>query len=75
MSVNEGDAAIFTVTVDGGVITQDLTVNYTVKGTATAGIDYAAPTPNLSDHTGGLHERQACRFPRSRTLCSTTARR
>ncbi|MCY4137826.1 MAG: autotransporter domain-containing protein, partial [Rhodobacteraceae bacterium] len=45
MSVNEGDAASFTVTVNGGVITQDLTVNYTVSGTATAGSDYTTPSP------------------------------
>ncbi len=44
-SVNEGDVATFTVKVNGGVITQDLTVNYRVTGTATAGDDYTTPSP------------------------------
>ena len=42
-SVNEGVAARFTVTVNGALTIEDLTVGFTVSGTATAGSDYTAP--------------------------------
>ena len=45
-SVNEGDAAVFTVTRTGGTGEEAVTVNYTVGGTASAA-DYTAPGGSL----------------------------
>ena len=39
-TVPEGSPAIYTVTLDGGVGTEPVVVDYTVGGTATAGVDY-----------------------------------
>ena len=39
-TVPEGSPAIYTVTLDGGVGTRPVVVDYTVGGTATAGVDY-----------------------------------
>ena len=46
-SVDEGDDAVFTVTLSGGTRAADVVVDYTVSGAggATAGDDYTAPSP------------------------------
>ena len=46
-SVDEGEDAVFTVTLSGGTRAADVVVDYTVSGAggATAGDDYTAPSP------------------------------
>ncbi len=46
-SVNEGTAARFTVTVSGAVTTEELTVEFTISGTAIVGRDYTAPSSTI----------------------------
>ncbi len=52
-SVNEGAAARFTVTVNGGVTSEELTVGFTLSGTATAGDDYTAPGSTVLTFAAG----------------------
>ena len=48
VSVTEGGAATFAVTLTGGTSTADVEVAYSVGGTATAGTDYTAPGGTLT---------------------------
>ena len=46
--VREGDPAMFTVDLDGGMGSEFVIVDYTVGGTATAGVDYIEPEGMLT---------------------------
>ena len=50
-SVNEGESAMFEVTVSGGDNTE-LRISYSVGGTATSGADYTAPSGTLTIGSG-----------------------
>lgn len=47
-NVPEGHEAVFTVTLTGGVTTEDTTVQFEMAGSALAGDDYATPTGALN---------------------------
>ena len=53
-SVDEGEAALFTVTLSGGTSTASVVVNYEVdsSSTATTGTDYTAPSGKLTITAG-----------------------
>ena len=59
-SVDEGDDAVFTVTLSGGTRAADVVVDYTVSGAggATAGDDYTAPSPTEADDREWGDERE-----------------
>ena len=55
-TVDEGKSATFTVTLTGGTSTEEVVVDYSLVGSATAGDDYTAPSGMLTigaDDTSG----------------------
>ena len=52
VTVQEGQDAVFTVAVAGATSTADVSVGYSVSGTATAGEDYTAPSGTLTIAAG-----------------------
>ena len=52
LSVAEGASATFPVTLTGATSTADVVVTYSVRGTATSGVDYTAPLGALDDRVG-----------------------